>query len=102
MIRNSGKNERRSLDGGTGRGAILDDEIIQFVGRRVKRGRYNRRGHRGRPRVRPVALHLREAATLRSRQCKARHLAALVLALCQRAGDLIIVPQVLPEQVAFA
>jgi hypothetical protein len=34
----SGKNERRSLDGGTSGGAILHDEIIQFVGRRVKRG----------------------------------------------------------------
>jgi len=34
----SGRNERRELDGGTSRGAISADEIIQFVGRRVKRG----------------------------------------------------------------
>ena len=34
----NGKNERRELDGGIGRGAISADEISQFVGRRVKRG----------------------------------------------------------------
>jgi hypothetical protein len=34
----SGKNERRSLGGGTSRGAILAYEIIELVGSRVKRG----------------------------------------------------------------
>ncbi len=52
--------------------------------------------------VRPVALHLREAAPLESPQRKARYFAALVLALCQRPGDIRIVPQVFQEQGAFA